>query len=526
MLTELLPWWAGSLWYLAALSLAALVPVAARSIKAYPKDIQRKWWAALVAALVIRWLCPFDLVRVFTGWELMGRAFPGASLPRYGAGWVALLRPWLWLYPDPEVWISAFNGAAGVATVALMSTATAAWRRDASSHRALLWSAWVLALTPLLVKHHRSESALPVATLMWAAGACLWAQWLRTGDRWMAWLAVPALAAAGHTRPSFVLAAPVTLWALSRWLPRQNQRRGWLRGPLIALLWALLPQLLWLGLGGHARAGRGDLPAAASPWFIVQLPLMLVGLNLALWPQAFPAALTLAGLHRAWRDWARPAQRQVIFASSAVGASLLTLGMLDPVVVSLPRLQAPWLLVWSCAVVLLIASSTAKVNVRQGFIAFALTAGLTVPWLFQPENADHERQQLQKVAELLKGQRGDLYWLASGDSGADKVSRAYPSWRFHPPFARVRIQPLASLPAEGRAEGWVWLGVRCAASHRALDAAAPAHFDQAACAAVRRRHDLEVVFEEQLPNHGDVHFPWWPQQKSVPVALYRLRKKP
>ena len=69
---------------------------------------------------------------------------------------------------------------------------------------------------------------------------------------------------------------------------------------------------------------------------------------------------------------------------------------------------------------------------------------------------------------------------------------------------------------------WVWLGVRCYGQHRDGVAPAPVRFEQPACAKVRARGDLRPIFEEQVPNHGDVHFPWWPAQPTLRIGLYEL----
>ncbi|MBP47527.1 MAG: hypothetical protein CMH53_06280 [Myxococcales bacterium] len=527
-MATMLPWWAGAIWLMVALSVSAALKVAWVSAKTFETSRRNQWLAAIGTGALIRALTPFDLVRVFTGWELLGKGFAGAELPRYGAGWVTFLRPLLSLYPDPELWVSWVNLITGTLTIAAISLMTASWRSGPFAAKRLVWSAWLLALMPLLIRHHRSESALPLAFAMWLVGGTLWSQWLRRGDRMLAWLAAPAFAIAAHTRPSFALAAPVTIWALGKWLPREAWQRKWAQGPLVILLWLLLPQILWLTTGGQMRAASGDLPTVASPLFVLQLPVMLVGLNLALWPQAFPVAITAFGLGYAWRGRHDPRVRHCLGFASVLGGALLTLGMTDPVVASLPRLQAPWLALWTCVVVVLHPGQTATGSAfKRGLIILVASYVVTLPWLFRPENADIEDRALSVVAQRLADQRGDLYWLAPGDSGADKVSRAYPTWRFQRPFAQLRLLPLRDLPPPGQTDNpaWVWLGVRCAAKHRAIEDAVPQSYEQPACARVRSRKDLEPVWTQSVANHGNVHFPWWPQSSHLPIGLYRLQTK-
>ena len=394
---------------------------------------------------------------------------------------------------------------------------------------------WVLAVTPVLVRHHRSETAFVVAFAAWLVGAASWSRWLRSGRLGYAWLAVAPLAAAAYTRPAFLVAAPVTLWALARWVPDvRTTRRP--RGALVALLWVLVPHALWLFAGAMSRGDRGDLPSAVAPMFLLRLPVMLLGMNLAAWPHVFPVALTALGVWAAWRG-RRLGDTQVTAlckASLCVGAALIATGMVDPVVVSMPRLQAPWLGLWAACATAVTTVAVPAGHVRYAVAVFLLTALATVPWLFRAENADHEDVMLRRVAVELAGKRGTLHWLDYGDAGADKVSRHYPRWRFRRPNAALSLRPLRDLPqaydrgatpsdAEPR---WVFLGVRCFARHRAPNSAAPSAFEHDACARTRRRVDLAPIFQAAVVNRGDVHFPWWPRQPTLQIGLYRLSQAP
>ncbi len=517
--------WAGS-----CVAALVMLPEARDALRAASRRDRRGWWAALAVAALVRALVPFDLVRVFTGWDLLGSAFVGAPLPRYGAGFVALLRPWLALRPDPEWWVAGLNLSLGVATVAGLSLAVWRWRPRATLLPA---SAWALALLPVWVRHHRSESALVAGFAVWLLGLAAYARWLRSGRRSFAWLAVAPLLAAAYTRPTFALTGPVAIAALHRWLPGAVRARR-SRAAWVTLLWLLVPQLLWLALGGQTRAARGDLPATRSLWFVAQLPVMLVGMNLALWPHAFPLALSVAGLRGVWRAWrgrASDADWPLVAATGVVGAALLAAGMADPVVVSLPRLQAPWLGLWAVVCVALLLPHQRAVGQDAGpsrrhatllVVALVTTAALTVPWLFRPENADHEDAALREAVAHLRGRRGTLHRLTPGDAGSDKVSRHFPAWRVRAPNARLRVAPLRAVPEHTSAASprWVWLGVRCYARHRGRGEPAPARFEQPACARVRPR--LVPVFERRVVNHGDVHFPWWPRAPELKVGLYRV----
>lgn len=491
-----------------------------------------RWWiAAVLVAGLVRLVVPFDWVRVFTGWDLVGRVLPGQPIPKYGAGFVALFRPIFTL----TTWhldqvVAGVNALVGVVTVGGLGVLASAWLQRP---RVMPVVAWGLALLPVLVRHHRSEAALVVAFGAWLLGATLWARWLRHGRRGYAWLAVAPLVAAAHTRPALLVVTALTPWALARWVPAvaasstsPAQGRRLPRGPAVALLWGVLPQILWLVAGALQRGGRGDLPSAWSPWFVVRAPAMVVGLNMALWPHVFPVALTVTGMVAAWR-----LRRQVSPEASLLKITLtlglisLLPGMADPVVVSMPRLQAPWLALWaSCAMALWVAPARPR---RWLIAAWLITALATVPWLYRAENADHEDQLLLDAATALAGQEGTLHWLTYDDSGVDKVSRHHPTWRFRRPYAQLSMQALRRLPADGHARAspptWVLLGVRCYGQHRMPDDIAPVRFEHMACKQVRARDDLIPVLERSVRNHGDVQFPWWPSQPELKIGLYRLR---
>ncbi|MCO4760520.1 MAG: hypothetical protein KC502_03405 [Myxococcales bacterium] len=534
-------------WFFTFVGAATLLPDVRALLRSTPKWEVRWWFAAVLVAALIRFVVPFDWVRVFTGWDLVGRIAAGQPIPKYGAGLIGLLRPFHLLTGlSPGRAIAVVNGTVGVLTVGGLAVAARAWL---PKPRVLPAVAWALALLPVLIRHHRSEAALVVAFAAWIIGSGLWARWLSTGRHGYAWLAVAPWIAASHTRPALVLVSLITPWALSRWFSQQRAdevagdtddahrspfgpaaapvRRA--RGPLVALLWGVLPQIVWLLTGAMMRGGRGDLPSGWSPWFVLRVPPMLAGMNAALWPHVFPVVLTGVGLLAAWRV-RRQATPEVNLLKFTLTLGLLAIlpGMADPVVVSMARLQAPWLALWAaCAAAVWVAPAAPR---KWVIAAVVLSAAATVPWLYQPENADLEDRLLADAAAKLAGKRGTLHWLNYDDAGADKVSRHYPLWRFQRPVAQLSLRALKRLPPDGTASDespiWVLLGVRCYAQHRPVDAAPPVAFVQPACARAWARGDIDPVFERDLAHHGDVHFPWWPQQTRLKVGLYRLKSTP
>jgi hypothetical protein len=516
---------------LALVGTLAFLPRALAKAAAAVAVEERRWWLAGVgAALLLRLVVPGALVEVFTGFGLLDGIALGDVPPKYGAGQGVLLGPLFAMCGASEQVVFSLHAVLGALSVGLCAALVGRWLGGGAAA-----AAWALASLPLLVWHDRSEAA--TAPAWWAMSVALVLAHGASGAVERVGAAL-AWAFAAHTRPEMLLAG---LWLLPV-LPGARGRGAWSGAAVAAAL--LLPQCLHVLGQFLVRSEGGDLPA--SELFVLKLPVMLVWLNLALWPHAFPVALTLAGGWAAWLGWRSgdAAVRGLLRWLLPGMAVLMAPAMVDPVVVSLPRLEAPALTLWAAAAAALVwrawlagASPDGQGGSRSGggmrrrrWLAAGLLAlsGLaTLPWLYRRDNADDNTEFLRQAASLLEGKRGSVHLLSYDDLPLDKVSRHHPGWLFRLPRADLRLRALRELPPPGvapRQPTWVLLDARCHARHRRHDEAAPATYDHPACAAVRRRTDLKPVWQTALANRGDVHFPWWPQQASLPCGLYALDK--
>lgn len=512
---------------LALLGTLAFLPRALAKAAALLPEGERRWWlAGMAMALLLRLAIPGAMVEVFTGFGLVDDIALGAAVPKYGAGQGVLLGPLFAVLGASELVVFALNAVLGSLSAGLCAALVGSWLGGGAAV-----ATWTLGALPLLLWHDRSEAATAPAFFALCVAMMLARRAAGPADRLgvaLAW------AFAAHTRPEMLLAGP---WLLAM-LPGAGGK-GMLASAGLAL-GLVSPQVLHAAGQLLARSSGGDLPA--SDLFLLKLPVMLVFLNLALWPHAFPLALTAGGAWAAWLGWRSgdAPTRQLLRWLLPGMAALLAPAMLDPVFVSLPRLEAPALSLWAAAAAALgwrqwlkpaTAGDPAAVTRRRWVAAGLLVASgaATIPWLYRRDNADDTTQFLWHAAKLLEGRRGSLHLLSYDDLPLDKVSRHQPGWLFRPPHAELRLRALRDLPLPGREPAqptWLLLDPRCYARHRGEDEAAPANYEHPACARARRRSDLTPLLEVQVVNRGDVHFPWWPQQPLLPSGLFAVGSPP
>ena len=519
-------------WIGLAATLPRIAALAVGQLGKLTRREQRLFAILLLAALALRLLTPGTFVEVFTGYGLIGDVMVGAPPPKYGAGHAALLAPLFALVGPDDRTVFLLHEVLGTATIALVALWAGAWLAGTGTTTAILA---VLASLPLLVRHHGSEAATVAATFPFVCGVFLAWHARRQGLVRDHLGAAIALACAAHVRPEFVPASVAVLWAFDHWpepdraaQPRFGRGAAW-------TLWGLLvaPQVLHLAQALQAGLDRGDLPTTRG-LFVLKLPIMLVTHNLALWPHAFPLAVTLAGLWVLWRE--RPGrttiQGRFLRWFAVVALAQVAPALTDAVVVSLPRLEAPALLLWAALATGLAWQRWGNRLDPKRLVLVAslvlLSEAATLPWLYARDNADEEALLWDRAALVLAGQRGTLHVLGYDDPGADKVSRHTPFWRFGPPHGHIRVRPLRELPPADAPDGeprWILLNQRCFARQREPGTSPPASFEHEACRLARQRPDLTPVLELQAPNRGDVHFPWWPAQATLPVGLYRLQPR-
>ena len=497
---------------------------------------QRIYLALLVVSAVALVMVPGQMVQVFTGYDLLdGIALHGPA-PRYGAGHAALLQPLFDVIGPSQGLVFGVHALIGWCSMVVISTWVSRWlERPSVAVVALL----AVVCVPVLLRHHRSEAATVVATLAMFMALLHGLRALQTASKQAQWAAWLTWAYAAHVRPEMVVAGPVLLLAQRHLFGSiakgaRSLTIGSVMAPLVALA-LVAPQLVHVLFGLSVENSVGDLPMTES-WAWLKLPVMVVTHNLMFWPDAFPVGLTLLGV-LAWPHCIRHLQPSVRSLARWLPLAIIALlvpSMVDPPEVSLPRLEAPALMLWA-AVAAGFASVRWQGASRRWQAALVLvvlvSAGATLPYAFRTSNAEYEDRFLQAAAVELAGKRGLLHVLGSGDEAADKVSRHYPGYLFRRPHTELRVARLGDLPAAGEGQRdddladnesrYVLLGVRCYARQRPEGSPPPAAFEHRPCQVARARQDLETLLEVDVPNRGDVHFPWWPANTTLQLRLYR-----
>lgn len=526
-----------------ALCLPVLVGAVRSALQALGRRERVAVLAAAGAGLVVRLLAPHQFVKVFMGYGQVNAAWDFERLPRYGSSVPALHHVALRLGPADYDTVLYLHSLLGAATVLLLPL----WfRRLGAPRGSAAVGAALLALLPLFVKDHNSESYL-VPSLFWLSAGLVLITAAAHGRR-AAWpAAAVALALACLARPFNHLFVPalVVLTFLAGDLPRGALRRD-LRWALPSALGAALlivPNLLHVVAAARHFAAAGALPGlssgagAGADW--AGLPVKLVTENAAFDPALVPTvvpALALVALLLA-----RGRLRRTFLGLAGVAVVWWAVFFVDLPPISRPRLQAPGLaglaLLAGAGAVLAVervrargrAAAARWLGAALGLVT-AVSAAFTIPALWARGNADEEADAFAAALGPLPPEPVVFVRLGEGDEPRWQVHRAWPD---RLPLTVVRgdtVLGIADFLASGPVDRpvYVYLGVRCHAASREGRRGSPLPAGRAhpLCERVRAL-PLVPVFERNVPNHPSADFPWYPEDRpTLPVGLYRLAALP
>jgi hypothetical protein len=520
-----------------ALSLPLLGRAARDALVALSRAERLAVLGAAALGLVVRLAAPHRLVKVFFGYEEVDAALDLVRLPKYGSSVPALHHVALLAGPADYDTVLVLHSVLGALSVPLF----ALWlRRLAAPRGAVGVAAFALALLPLFVKDHNSESYL-VPALFWLSAGLLLLLDAADGRR-LAWpAAAVALGLAILARPLVHVFAPalVVVTLTGAGLPagalRAGLRRAW---PFALALAALLvPNALHVLAAARLQAAEGSLPglAGGDGLRLLTLPGRLVTENVAFDPAFVPTAVPALALAAA--VLARGRLRRNLLLLLGVAVAWWAASFVDLPAVSRPRLQAPGVLLVTLAAavgaVLLIDRVRARgrrAAARSLAVALAAaaaaSAAFTIPALWARGNADEEARAFAAAVAHLPPEPVVFVRLGPGDE---------PRWAVHragPERLLLEVQRgdtvlgigeyLDADPADRPV--YAWLGVRCHAASREGRAASPLPPGRAhpLCERLRSRPHT-VVFEREVPNHPAADFPWYPEDRpTLPVALIRL----
>ena len=236
-------------WLLLLLSLWAL-PLALRDSVTFEslEGEGRRWrWFVLFApllALTLRALAPHRMVMVYFGYLHVEQAVDLDVLPRYGSASAALYHA-LFKFGAADhgsvQWVHVALGSLSVWPIGALAGRCVGGGKAAVRVAAL--TAIAIAVLPLSIMDHGSESILVPANLWWLSAMVSLDGWMRHGDRKRLFAGMVLLSLCGLSRPDcMAVALPSVLVLLLGLHPPERWRQRWrgVAGLLVAI------SLLWL----------------------------------------------------------------------------------------------------------------------------------------------------------------------------------------------------------------------------------------------------------------------------------------
>ncbi len=506
-------------------------------------------FAALGLGAIARLLAPERMVMHYMGYELIEQALRFGPTPKYGPASFqfdhTLLR-----YGAPT-WTTII-AAHRVMGALLAPLAAALALRCGGDRRAVLWTGALVALTPLLVKDAATESLL-VEAMLWALGAAALAtSYARTGGLWVLVSAAVWALLAMLARPEMLATAPLLIvGALLLAKPRKLWRPvavGLAVGAVAAVVWLRVEQLQ---VALDVQRELGNTPRVFEDRSVALFAQLLRDAwwdkNGLLWPKWFPAAIPAAALMGA--IVAVDGARWRVIGFAAIAAAWLVPSALDLPFVSVPRVQAPALLVWTIAAGFGLAAVQKSAAIRRPDMKPTVTAGallllvglsmaMTTPALWQTDVPFAEHEAIKAAAaKLPTGEKALIITRTHDDSPDERVHLGFPSGAWGPKTRVAGIDRYLSARARRRIKPpvYAWLGTRC--WMRPCDQKG----EHPACARLRQEVKLRPVLESEVtitdgtipaafgrqkPSHegavADLDFPWCFTKTHLSIGLYRV----
>jgi hypothetical protein len=497
-----------------------------------------RWWSrprdaaailllvAIAAAAIARWgVAPLRMATIWVGFKITGEARDLVPLGHYGAGGPTLYHLLFAFFPVDHRVLMAANSVLGVLTVPFAATSAA---RLANERRVGAVAALLVAFTPMFIRNDNSD-ANNVPCLFWLLGGLvLWLEYLESGQRRWLVAGVPLLALGAITRPEMPLLVGLVLAgaAVAVRAPRARWRDPAVWIAAAALVGLMVPHLLHVLNAVAALRARSNLPGIESPLSAVRR--VLTARNAVLRPDLFPiAALACAAVALV------AARGRRVFALGALAIAAIAIYYSDTDGANMARVAVPGALLATmlAAIGVVRLWDLRHPVVRSALVlGLAVSAGATVPRLFAATNEETEEWLIRQAERalpqaplvLVRTQWPDLD-RARAKGGVTHLM--FPDYLFVPPAREgklVAVTEWLSAP-DWRLPAFFFQGMRCYAAFRRADEPRPRGDDlHPACARMHQDFRLEPVFEEDVPNHGDVWLRYYGDAKTLRVGLYRV----
>ena len=564
-LPSLAPWLTSWMWALSfilvLISVFIMVRVGRRILAAW-RDLESggirfALATALFSGAILRIFCPHRLVQVFHGYTLTQYASELGTIPPYGPGTFALYHLPMRMFGVDHLWLWIINTTVGILTLGVL--AFCVYRLFGGGEQTRGGEAvppgpspgliaavfvWILAIHPMFVKDHVSESILIPTLFWWTLGWACWQSYRIKGRAVDLFACGAMLALAALSRPLWLF-GPLFVWGLDR-VAVVGKKRVHFNKPVFwvavvgfAIVLAPLVYHRWLGTAmfpSLLEVGPGEFLARIAH---VSARILLFH------PEATPIVVPILFILGLWR--APKPLKKLIWTVTGIGLVLFILYSYDQPFPSMPRLQVPshWMFMIVAAVggawLWERARSRLVSHTRIWFGIAAVVAissvAATYPHHWRVRSYDVEERFFRAHLPGLKtlAPKGGVFVrIGQEDQPRDWVSRAYPEYLLPGDWQVFDLAPFMSEAEKGVGDLWkrpvIYLrSTRCYAQlvddvqhlkRWAHLKRQPAH---PACRAFEDSFQLNPLVGPELNQVGNAeNYLHYPEDGLYSLALYRV----
>lgn len=488
---------------------------------------QRLFFVILLA-FVLRALSPHRLVMVYFGYLHFDDAVYLQHLPRYGPATTVLDHMWFaalqWLTGEqPRIqwqqWLHVILG-----TLTLLPLAALAQRLFNLRHAGLM-AMILLAILPLSLLDHGSESMLVPALFWWSCGALALQEFEQTREDKDLLCAIVMLGLCGLSRPDAMLVGPLTAILLMK-KPQAHLRR--LGAMLLFLLALWFLDIEFLRERTAEDLAQGNLPHLQ--WqFLIELPQRLWHGWVVLEPRYFPIILTFLAAIALLFSSLRAAALRLWLVAIVWALPML----LDFNETSMLRLHAP-----SAMLVVLIAAGTiAELLDRQAQVygvALRLPILFNCAWtvgdVFAVQNSTVDQHFFDIVSAHSRDERQATYVMRGYDDLPDQGIHLFAAQALLEPRDRwLSVGEYLRDPAAVHQRGSVYVvqNLRCYAGLPEQRRKFAAHIHPA-CTSLCGSGRCRPIFADWVVDRGERGFDWYapgPDSPLLEISLSELSSK-
>lgn len=495
----------------------------------------------LLAGTLLRlFVIPTKLVMIYSAYRLAAETYMFVSVPKYGPTTLVLYRiafAFFGTSHETMVWV---NVACGVMSMPVIVALFARFRPPPWS---VPFAAGLVALTPLFMHDHRTESILvPTLFFLWC-GLLLWDLWLeKRGAANLAGVAVFfTLALMGRPEMYLVVALTAGAIAYTRHEPGAWKPRLVPLGIGLAAVAALnAPNLLHLRMAVAEQVAQEALPAMRAGVGFIEVVFTR---NLLMKPVLWPLALTLLAI----AGWTTSDGTSRRFARAVWVAVLVWIGsyFVDLPQTSMPRLQATPATFIALVAALGFGNALARGRLARWsmsrrnvtLVSIGSVVVLAIPsaiHYFTTDNEQEEERLINHMMEQLPDEKVCFIRLGDDDDPAPrKVHRYFPDYLMRPPrrsdnVLGIRAWQNAELDLAVDCPGGVYYAktLRCYSFYLAFEDTDADRTEPdllSSCRWMEREARLDPVFTERIPNYGNNEYRYYPNVDAFDVGLYRVQ---